>query len=172
MATGAGAEVTIDLREHRLRRHLPAGRTLHLVDLENLAGGSSASPAEIAAALSSYERTVRFAPGDHRVVACGKGLVYPVKDRWPGALVKFARGIDGADRLLLAAAEPAYVAAHYDRVVVAGGDHVFADLVAALGARGVDVCVVSLRSALSRRLEAVAPVVWHIELDGHVVRAA
>lgn len=118
----ASSAVTIDLGEHRLRRHLPTGRTLHLVDLENLAGGSSASPADVDGAISSYERIAPFGVHDHRVVACGKGLVFPVGDRWPGALVRYARGIDGADRLLLAAADPVDVAARFDRVVVASGD--------------------------------------------------
>lgn len=165
MATSA---VTIDLAEHRLRRHLPAGRTLHLVDLENLAGGSSASPAEVDAALSSYELIAPFGRYDHRVVACGKGLVFPVGDRWPGALVKYARGIDGADRLLLDAADPADVAARFDRVVVASGDHVFTGLVVELDGRGVDVCVVSRRRSLSWRLAGAAPLIWYLdgEADG------
>ena len=158
--------MTTDLREHRRRRGLPDGRTLHLLDLENLAGGSAATSDDVDAAVSAYEAVVPFVPGDHRVVACGKGLVYPVKDRWAGALVKYARGIDGADRLLLTEAEPEYVAAHYDRVVVASGDHVFSGLVAELDRRGVDVCVVSRRSSLARRLSAVAPVVWYLEFDG------
>jgi hypothetical protein len=54
----------IDLRERGRRRHLPAGRTLHLVDLENLAGGSAASPVEIDIALDGYEHAVRFGGGD------------------------------------------------------------------------------------------------------------
>jgi hypothetical protein len=144
-------------------RHLPQGRTLHVVDVENLAGGSSASEAEVAVALERYERVVRFGPDDHRVVACGKSLVFPVVDRWGGSLVRLARGIDGADRILLDAAAPEYVVRHYRRVVVASGDHAFVDLVVELDRRGVEVTVVSRRDALSRRLEAVAPVVWFVE---------
>lgn len=159
----ATSPVTIDLTEHRLRRHLPAGRTLHLVDLENLAGGSSASPGDVEEALSSYERIAPFGVHDHRVVACGKGLVFPVGDRWPGALVRYARGVDGADRLLLAAADPVDVAARFDRVVVASGDHFFADLVVELDGRGVGVCVVSRRRSLSRRLAGAAPLVWYLD---------
>lgn len=79
------SEQIIDLRDHRRRRHLPAGRALHLVDLENLAGGSAASTDDIEIALDGYERVVRFGADDHRVVACGKGLVFPAKERWPGA---------------------------------------------------------------------------------------
>jgi len=159
----ATADTTIDLRERRLRRHVPKGRALHLVDIENLAGGSGASPSDVDAALAGYERTVRFGAGDHRVVACGRGLVYPVADRWPGALVRVARGIDGADRLLLQAGAAGPAAARFDRVVVASGDHAFAPLVGELARLGVDVAVVCRRGALARRLVAVAPVVRFVD---------
>ena len=106
---------------------------------------------------------MRFGPHDHRIVACGKHLIYPVGDCWPGALVRLARGIDGADRRLLEAAAPDFVLHHYDRVVVASGDHAFAPLVVELDRDGVDVAVVSRREALSRALAAVAPVVWYLD---------
>jgi uncharacterized LabA/DUF88 family protein len=48
-------------------------------------------------------------------------------------------------------------------VVVASGDHAFADLVEALVDRGLEVAVVSRPEALSRRLERVAPVVWRLD---------
>ena len=161
----AGSDGTIDLREHRLRRHLPRGRTLHLVDLENLAGGSSVDLAGVDDAFDRYERVVRFRRGDHRIVACGRRLAFPAKDRWRGALVKAAHGVDGADRALLAEAPPAFVRGHYDRVVVASGDHGFAPLVIELDRLGLDVCVVSRRAALARTLLEVAPVVWYLDDD-------
>lgn len=180
VATGAGAvrmvvaADVIDLRDVRggggRRRHLPAGRTLHLVDLENLAGGSSAGAADVDDAFARYERVVRFGRGDHRIVACGRQLAYAAKDRWRGALVKAAHGVDGADRVLLAEAAPEFVCGRYDRVVVASGDHGFVPLVVALDGLGVDVCVVSRRDALARRLREAAPLVWY--LDGELVPAA
>lgn len=165
----AAADI-IDLRDGRLRRHLPAGRTLHLVDLENLAGGSCVDWSEVTSVLARYEQVVRVRPGDHRIVACARRLAFPAKDWWKGALVKAAHGIDGADRALLAEAAPAFVRRRYDRVVVASGDHGFAPLVVELDAAGVDVCVVSRRDALARQLRAAAPVVWY--LDGELAPAA
>ena len=162
---GAGHGRVIDLRVQRRRRGLPAGRTLHLVDLENLAGGSAASSADIEIALDGYDQLAPFRTEDHRVVACGKGLVFPAKDRWPGALVRRAGGIDGADRLLLDAADPSDVADRFDRVVVGSGDHIFADLVLELDRRDVGVCVVSRPGALSARLRAAASVVWYLDRD-------
>jgi hypothetical protein len=160
----------IDLRDRRLRRHLPAGRTLHLVDLENLVGGSGVDVDEVDLVLGRYEQVVRVRPGDHRIVACARRLVFPAKDRWRGALVKAAHGVDGADRALLAEAAPAFVRRRYDQVVVARGDPRFAPLGAELDAAGVDVCVVSRRDALAQRLRVVAPVVWY--LDGELAPAA
>jgi len=173
-APGATIDLTsscIDLADRRARRSrkVPLGRTLHLVDLENLVGGSKASPADVEAALCDYELVVRFGPDDHRVVACARGLAFPAKHRWAGSLVKVSRGIDGADRLLLAEASPDYVFAHYDRVVIASGDHCFAPLVAELDRGGVAVSVVSRRNSLSHRLQLVAPSVWYF--DGVEVRA-
>jgi hypothetical protein len=166
----AGRSDIIDLRDGRLRRRLPVGRTLHLVDLENLAGGSSVDDAEVDEALARYESVVRVRPGDHRIIACGRRLAFQAKDRWRGALVKAAHGVDGADRALLAEAVPAFVSSRYDRVVVASGDHGFAPLVVELDAAGVSVCVVSRREALARRLREVAPVVWY--LGGELAPAA
>jgi len=161
----AGRADIIDLRDGGLRRHLPAGRTLHLVDLENLAGGSGVGDVDVDQALARYERVVRVRPVDHRIVACGRRLAFQAKDRWSGALVKAAHGVDGADRALLAEAGPAFVRSHYDRVVVASGDHGFTELVVELDAGGVDVCVVSRRDSLARRLREVAPVVWYLDAE-------
>ena len=166
---GHGGGTIIDLRVQRRRRGLPAGRTLHLVDLENLAGGSAPTATAIEIALDGYERLAPFGCDDHRVVACGKGLVFPAKDRWPGALVRRARGIDGADRLLLDAADPSDVALRFDRVVVGSGDHIFTELVLELDLRGVGVCVVSRPQSLSARLRAAAPVVWRLDVPDAVI---
>jgi hypothetical protein len=154
---------TIDLTERRLRRDLPVGRTLHLIDIENLVGGSHQPAEAVRAALASYGSAVPFGRYDHGVLACGRALGFAAKDAWPGALVKVGHGIDGADRLLLAEADPAYCRAHYSRVVVASGDGCFRSLVVELDQAGVDVCVVSRRKALSRQLELVAPVVWYLD---------
>jgi hypothetical protein len=164
MANVVGTNV-VDLRERRLDRRLPRGRTLHLVDLENLAGGSGVATADVDLALERYEQVVRVGSADHRIVACARRLAFPAKHRWRGALVKAAHGIDGADRALLAEAAPPFVRSHYERVVVASGDHGFADLVVELDGAGVEVCVVSRRAALARRLREVAPVVWYLD-DG------
>jgi hypothetical protein len=121
----------------------PAGRTLHVIDIENLVGGSGAGATAVAPVLSAYRSTVAVGGDDHTIIAAGPTLAVAAGLAWPGAQLRFGHGIDGADRALLDAVEPVFAASHYDRIVVASGDHAFAPLVAALQARGVTVLVVT-----------------------------
>ena len=55
----------------------PAGRTLHVIDIQNLVGGSDAGPTAVGPALSAYRRTVRVAAGDHAFA----GLAWALRAR-------------------------------------------------------------------------------------------
>lgn len=127
----------------RHRRHCPAGRTLHLIDIENLCGGTAEGEITVAAAVDRYRRTIRIAEDDHVIVGSGPTFVVASKLAWPSAQVVLGRGVDGADLALLGATDPSFVADHYDRVVIASGDHAFADLVIDLRGRGTAVLVVT-----------------------------
>lgn len=144
----------------RQPRHRPIGRTLHLIDVENLSGGRAAGPKAVAPALADYRRTIDVGADDHVVLGSGPLLAVAAGRSWPGARLVVGRGVDGADRALLRAADPAFLAARFDRVVVASGDHAFAGLVSELRARGVAVVVVSRPGSLSadlRRLTLCRP---------------
>ena len=134
----------------------PAGRTLHVIDIENLAGGSGGDAFD---AVARYRASVRVAPGDHAVIGAGTRLLVDAAHAWPGACVRLGHGLDGADRVLLEdLADVRFVSAHYDRVVIASGDHAFAPVVAALRATGVAVIVVGREPlAISRDLRRLAP---------------
>ena len=139
------------------RRTHPAGRTLHVIDIENLVGGSGAGPTAVGPALSAYRSTVAVGTDDHAVIAAGPTLAVAAGLAWSGAQLRFGHGIDGADDALLDAVDPAFTAAHYDRVVIASGDHAFLPLVAALRAAGVAVLlVVRDERSLSRDLARLA----------------
>ena len=125
-----------------MHRSHPAGRTLHVIDVENLVGGSAAGPAAVGPALAAYRSTAPVGLDDHAVIGAGPTLAVAAGLAWPGCQLRIGRGIDGADRALLDAVEPAFAASHYDRVVIGSGDHAFVPLVAALRARGVPVVVV------------------------------
>lgn len=138
---------------HRRRQHRRTGRTLHLVDVENLAAGSCATAQEVCAALDGYRATITVEEQDHVVIASGQALAFAAKDAWPQARLVVGHGVDGADRALLAATDPAFVARRFDRVVVASGDHAFCGLVSALRARHVAVVVASRPEAISGALK-------------------
>jgi len=126
----------------------PAGRTLHLIDVENLVGGVAAGRDAVAPALDAYRRTVQIGPDDHVVLGSGTELAFASKAAWPGALLRIGKGIDGADRALLSVLSPDFIASHYHRLIVGSGDHAFAPMVATLRARRMAVMVV-VRDELS-----------------------
>lgn len=131
----------------------PARRTLHLVDIENLAGGPARVDRWFGSALRQYQAVAEPRPVDHVVMAADR-TVY-ARTAWdvdPGWTYRFGIGPDGADRALLDAADPGWVHGRFDRVVVGSGDHAFAPLVVDLLGRGVPVTVVSRPRNLSGRL--------------------
>jgi hypothetical protein len=118
-------------------------RTLHLIDVENLVGGVAAGHDAVGPALEAYRRTITIGPEDHVVLGTGTELAFAAKAAWPGALLRIGKGLDGADRALLSVLDPAFIASHYHRLVVASGDHAFAPMVADLRARRMAVVVVT-----------------------------
>lgn len=150
-------------RPGRHDRGLPRGRTLHLIDIENLAGADRAF-ADLVAAAEAYKRSITVHPGDHIVIGCDRSLLLAAKVAFPGARVVPGCGPDGADRALLACEGVDDIARRYDRVVIGSGDHVFCGLVARLRQKGVAVCVVCRREALSRDLKRTAGLVIDLRL--------
>jgi len=137
--------LVIDLRDRRL----PSGRTLHLVDVENLMGGPRAGLMSVADALDDYDVAVGVQPGDHMVIAGHPLVAYRAGLARPGRCVRAAHGHDGADKALLRDAAVADLARRYDRVVIGSGDGIFADHVVQLRAAGLPVVVVSRPRSLS-----------------------
>jgi hypothetical protein len=133
------------------RTALSRGRTLHLVDVENLLGNPYSSEAAVAEVLARYRRC-HLRDGDHVIIAANPHLGFKAKMAWPEALVRWGRGSDGADKALLAEANPTDIARRFDRLVVASGDHIFVELVKQVRARGVAVIVVYRPGSLSKRL--------------------
>lgn len=140
-------------------RHIPAGRTLHLVDIENLCGGPYASCGQLRRTIDAYQRALAVRLGDHVVMACNRGLLLEAGLAWPGVRLCAGNGPDGADLALLDAATSDFVTSHYDRIVIGSGDGIFATRAHELRTAGLVVAVVSLRRSLSPRLAAVAQLV-------------
>lgn len=129
----------------------PTGRSLHLIDIENLLGDPRSSEPQVEAAVNAYRRKF-VRPGDQAVIAANPRMALAVKGAWPGALVRVGHGKDGADHALLREAHPDDVARRFDRLVVASGDHIFEGLIMAVRARGVAALVVHRAGSASRRL--------------------
>jgi hypothetical protein len=130
-----------------------AGRSLHLIDLENLAGDPRVATDRALQVFHEYLSAARWQPGDHVVVASNPGLVARVMYDLPvPANVHATPGRDGADLMLLACAPPELVVKRYGRLVVGSGDGIFADRAHAARAGGVDVHVVARADGCSTRL--------------------
>lgn len=142
------------------------GRRLVAVDIENIWGGAVMRAEHVTAARRCLLATAGCRDSDQVVVgtshvgilACGVG--------WPGARLVVHSGQNGADLALLEVLLGENVPMRFDEVVLASGDGIFSDVVAMLGASGVDVAVISRSDACSRRLRMAAQTV-HL-VDHHV----
>ncbi len=128
------------------------GRALHLVDVENLLGGTDFTEADVAAVARNYRQIARVGADDLVVVASSHHTALPVWFGWGEARRLVRSGSDGADLALLDVVKHEDVAVRFERVVIGSGDGIFAFGAAALQRDGVGVTVVSQRESLSRQL--------------------
>lgn len=134
----------------------PAGRTLHLVDVENLAEAAHLDEAAVAEQGDSYRSVVDVGAVDHVWIASHPRLAYAARSGWPGARILVGHGPDGADLALLDALAMDDIAERFDEVVVGSGDGVFASTALQLRLLGLQVGVVARAESLSRRLAQAA----------------
>jgi len=145
--------------DERLLRadHIPAERTLHLVDLENLMGGPFQSVEAMHYASDWYRHTAPVRPADHVIVAVNPKLAVVARSEWPRILMRVAKGPDGADLALIKELQdPSWVASHYGRVMVGSGDGIFAPAIEAMRAHGITVGVLARERQVSRALRRSA----------------
>lgn len=127
-------------------------RTIHLIDIENLAGVPRPAQPRVEFLRQVYEDRGYLNPGDQHVIACNHGASGAVGFGWPGGRLLQKSGEDGADLALIEVIEKENIAARFDRVVIASGDHIFAGPAARLGQAGVEVTVVTPARGISREL--------------------
>lgn len=134
------------------------GRTLYLVDIENMVGSSAPTRSEVAQIERRICAAVQPCAGDHTVVAASHHNALAMSLGWTGtAQRKWRSGIDGADLALLeAVADIPWIAERYRRVVIASGDHAFTFAVASLRAAGVEVIVIRPDIGFSSALRRAA----------------
>lgn len=139
----------------KAQRRYP-GRTLHLIDVENLAGTGRRDPIRVSEIWSWYRQWVGVGALDQIVVACNHLALVDTALGWPDARYRVRSGPDGADLELLDVLCRENVVERFARFVIASGDGVFAAAAASLAAAGRWVTVVSRREALSARLKLAA----------------
>jgi hypothetical protein len=137
-------------------RHRFPVRRLHLVDIENLAGASLPSLAQVHEALGLYADCLAFGAMDQVEVASSHLTLLNAALGWPHAHYRVRSGPDGADLALLDVLQHENVANRFTHVAIGSGDHLFAEEAAHLAAQGVWVTVVARRRSLSRRLALAA----------------
>ncbi|GGB81454.1 hypothetical protein N798_00195 [Knoellia flava TL1] len=136
---------------------LPAarGRTLHLVDIENLVLGRP-TPANVQRAWAAYQRIVGVSAGDQVRIACADAAAAAVAFSISTGrqLLLAGHGPNAADLALIESVDIDYTARRWGHVVIASADHIFAPLAGALTRAGCTVsaahltpCAAALRLA-------------------------
>lgn len=152
---------TIDLRSEELRR----GRTLHVIDVENLVGTGCVRAEEAGWVMSRYRAEVGIDPRDLAVVACNPAVAYDVYPAWPEARLRVRHGENGADLALLDEMHPDDIERRFARVIIASGDHIFSTAAWALRRAGVVVAVAVGRGGLAGDLRRAASAIYDLQLD-------
>lgn len=117
-------------------------RELHLIDIENELGTGEVRAADIARFRTFYLGANQVPANAHIVVATSSSQsLLEAAVGWPGARTVWLPGQDGADRALLEVAYEENVEKRYNKVVIASGDHIFAEAAESLQNLGVKVKV-------------------------------
>ena len=133
-------------------------RTLVVVDLENLCGGSDLIECCHRAASAVLKDLVGEGTVNY-VIATGPSAREDTPDLpfdWPRARWLVGHGVDGADEELVDVLLREPAAVHSQRVVIVSGDHRFASALHHLACNGVETTVVSRKTALSRESRLAA----------------
>jgi hypothetical protein len=145
----------------RSRQWYPS-RTLHLVDIENLAGAALPSRDRVTEVQGLYASRLAFG-ADGQVVAASHVALLNAALGWPSARYRVRSGPNGADLELLDVLQHEDVAARFTHVVIGSGDGLFSQAAANLVALDVWVTVVSRSDSLSGALRRVVRDVVYLD---------
>ena len=118
----------------RPRQWFPA-RTLHLVDIENLAGAALPSRDQVTEVQGLYVARLTVGADDQVVMATSHRAFMNAALGWPSARYRVRSGPNGADLELLDVLQHEDVAARFTHVVIGSGDGLFSQAAANLAAR-------------------------------------
>lgn len=132
-------------------------RTLHLLDVEYLGCGPTATAGDLGLVLDRYRTSADWHVGDHLVGAASNWMYVRIAFDLPVdvRLLPAGGGPDAADLRLIDEAQAIDVT-RYGRVVIASGDHLFTDLADELTAQDIEVWVAGYGFNTARCLAASA----------------
>ena len=131
-------------------------RTAFFLDIDNLCGAPLATDSQVREVLEVFE--AQFQPGSEDLVFCAATAraAASVKFFRPGFHVQIGRGKDGSDLRLLDLADPSWLKARFDRVVIGSGDGIFSALATELVDASLLVEVTFGRGAMARAFSDLA----------------
>lgn len=144
---------------------LAEGRTMVLVDIENLIGKGRFDKADAVAVREKLWREVDL-PNDAQftVATSAEQTMINAGLAWPGSRFMFRDGANGADLCLTEVAAEEQLAKRYSHVVIASGDGIFTGTAQMLREQGVVVTVVGRAGRVAWSLRKAADV--YVELSG------
>ena len=154
--------MSLPISVRRPRQWFPA-RTLHLVDIENLAGAALPSRDQVTEVQGLYVARLAVGADDQVVMAASHRAFLNAALGWPSARYRVRSGPNGADLELLDVLQHEDVATRFTHVVIGSGDGLFSQAAASLKARDVWVTVVSRRDSLSGNLARSAVDVIYLD---------
>jgi hypothetical protein len=158
----------------RMRRASFTRRTVHLVDLENVVGGSHLTESAVRQACAAYIRCGIVAPGDHVIVATSHHNLLAAGFGWPNARHLVRSGPNGADLALQEVMAHERLEHRFGACILLTGDGGFAHPVAALIGRGLPVKVIAPIGRMSAALKLAATASHELDFtdDADTTRSA
>jgi hypothetical protein len=174
MTTAIDARVTKTkrLRAAKCARWRFPERTLHVVDIENLAGAPVPSLRLVSEVQIQYIALLCFGADDQVVMAASHRALIDAACGWPHARYRVRSGKNGADLALIDVLEHENVAARFSHVVIGSGDGIFGQTAQRLVNRGVRITVVSRRGSLHPYLAGLASDVVYLDTPPAPARPA
>lgn len=152
-------EITKRKKEKSMRRKIE--RTLVIVDLENLAGGSEFVGQKSQAIRDMISDVNKQSSNTLIIVATGIGAVNSSPEilwHWVDSRFLIGSGVDGADNELLNVLSKEPLAESTSHIQIWSGDHCFAPISRKLKRLGCSVEIFANEGSLSRELDAAATV--------------
>ena len=150
----------------RTIKALAKGRSIHLIDIENLCLESNPTEEHVALAKAAYIQKVKPGPNDHFfVTVSSKSNMAAAVFGWGNASFGCKEGHDGADYLLAELMLDGQLGERFEKVYLASGDGGLAPFASALIKQGIDVEVVAVPSALSFQYRLIGANVSYLWLD-------